>query len=306
VSTIPISVVVPTRNRPQDAESCVRSILANPDADFELVVVDQSEEGATKDRLMQFAGDPRFQYLRSPTRGVSHSRNAGIEATRAPIIAFTDDDCRVTVDWVAGLKKVFTANPGASVVFGRVVVPEDVDGINRWAASFEPGTREYENTFPKANVAWGIGANMACRRAVFEKLGAFDPMLGPGAKFAAAEEYDLTIRALAAGMKVLNVAEVSVLHLGVRDGKLASKLVGAYGMAIGAALSKHVRLGTPHGARLLASWVAYHGGRAVLRTVTGQRPTNLRFVGGLLWGIARSTRQPINAARFIYVDEGRA
>jgi GT2 family glycosyltransferase len=299
-SRISVSVVVATRNRAHDAGPCVRSILANPGDMFEVVVVDQSDTDATKEALSPFFADPRFRYIRSAARGLSISRNLGIEATRAPIIAFTDDDCRVREDWIPSLIQVFGANPDAAVVFGRVTVPPDVIGHRGYAAQFEPTTREYHNSFPQANEPWGIGANMAFRRSVFDAVGKFDPLLGAGAKFPAAEEYDLTIRALAAGMKVLNAAEVSVLHLGVREGQVASALVGGYGVAIGAALAKHVRLGTKDGAHLLATWLVSHGTAAVRNAILGRRPTNLRFVGGMLVGVVRSLRHPIDAARFVY------
>jgi GT2 family glycosyltransferase len=301
VGTARISVVVPTRNRAHDIGHCVRSILANPGAQFELVVVDQSDSDATQRALAPFLVDPRFRYLSSTTRGVSLSRNTGIESTSAPIVAFTDDDCRVSEDWVARIGEVFDATPDAAIVFGRVSVPPDVER-NSYAARFEPTAREYQNTFPAVGVDWGIGANMAFRRRVFDEVGMFDPLLGPGATFPAAEEYDLAIRALAAGMKVVNAKEVSVLHLGVRERKAASVLVRGYGMAIGAALAKHVRLGTKDGTRLLASWIGHHGIGAMRNAVLRRRPTNLGFVGSLLWGVVRSSRHPVDAARHVYRD----
>jgi hypothetical protein len=40
---------------------------------------------------------------------------------------------------------------------------------------------------------------MSVRRRLFDRLGTFDPLLGPGAPFRAGEECDFMIRALAAG-----------------------------------------------------------------------------------------------------------
>jgi glycosyltransferase involved in cell wall biosynthesis len=295
-------VVVPTRNRAHDVTPCVQSILSNTDRDFELLVVDQSDSDSTRDALRAFGDDCRFRYVQSGTRGVSRSRNVGIQSTTGPIVAFTDDDCRVPQNWIARIKEVFGDDAEAAAVFGRVVVPAEVDGNSRYAAKFEPTTREYQHAFPEAGVPWGIGANMAFRRSVFDAVGVFDPLLGPGAKFPAAEEYDMTIRTIAAGMKVVNAAEVCVLHLGVREREAASALVRGYGVAIGAALTKHVRLGTKHGGRLLARWVAFHGGTAMLNVATGKRPTNLRFVAALLWGVARAYGQPLDATRFVYEE----
>lgn len=50
-------------------------------------------------------------------------------------------------------------------------------------------------------MAWRLGANMSARQSLVERLGAFDPLLGPGSPFRAGEEPDLAIRALAAAYK---------------------------------------------------------------------------------------------------------
>jgi glycosyltransferase involved in cell wall biosynthesis len=297
-----VSVVVPTRNRAEHAVGCARSILANAGGDFEVLVVDQSDDDRTRDALAPLGADPRFRYRRTATRGVSRSRNIGMGWTSAPIIAFTDDDCRVDGDWIASLSAVFAADADAAVVFGRVQVPGDVDGHTKYAASFEPGIREYQHRFPRPDAPWGIGANMAFRRSTFARIGAFDPLLGPGAVFPAAEEYDIAIRALAAGMKVVNAAEVSVLHLGVREGHVASALVRGYGVAIGAALAKHARSGPSSSRRLLGDWVGVHGWRALRNAATGTRPTNLGFVASMVGGALRSCLWRIDGASMVYED----
>lgn len=80
VSALPrMSVVLSTRNRADDAVSCVQSILANEGFD-ELVVVDQSDSNATERALSVF-DDSRLQYVASSTRGVTTSRNVGAAST---------------------------------------------------------------------------------------------------------------------------------------------------------------------------------------------------------------------------------
>lgn len=90
-----ISAVVPTRNRPDHAAPCAESTLANPGDDFELLIIHQSDDDATERALAAHDGDSRIRYIRSSSRGLSAARNVGMERSTAPIIAFTDDDCRV-------------------------------------------------------------------------------------------------------------------------------------------------------------------------------------------------------------------
>ena len=103
-----IAVVVPTRNRPDHAEPCVRAILVNPQPNLEVVLVDQSDNDATERAVAVHHQDSRFRHLPITSRGASNARNAGIGATAAPLIAFTDDDCRVDGEWIARIEAILS------------------------------------------------------------------------------------------------------------------------------------------------------------------------------------------------------
>jgi hypothetical protein len=103
-------------------------------------------------------------------------------------------------------------------------------------ASFEPVRRSYEGEFPRGLEPWGISANMAVRHKVLDDIGAFDPLLGPGSKFKAAEDVDFAIRAIARKWKVVTANEIPLLHL--RTGEAARTLLLAYMFATGAVFTK--------------------------------------------------------------------
>src|SRR5258708_924846 len=117
-----ISVVVPTRNRPTQIVGCAEALLATAGYQ-ELIVIDQSDGYETQTAMSKFA-DPRLRYIRTDTRGVTLARNLGIELSLSEIVGFTDDDCRVTTDWASNIATIFSADPEAAVVCGRVRVPE--------------------------------------------------------------------------------------------------------------------------------------------------------------------------------------
>jgi len=264
-------------------------------------MVDQSDADATEQALAVYAGDRRFRYVRTSSRGASAARNVGVEQSKAPIIAFTDDDCRVSTDWLQQISALFEQDPEAALVFGKVSIPEELKGKG-FAADFEPHQRVYLHKLPPAHVPWGIGANMSARRSLFERLGTFDPLLGPGSPFRAGEESDLAIRAIAGGYKIINASEITLLHLGVREGDEASKLMRGYGRAMGATLTKHVRLGTRESKALTLSWFTHFAGKGLLNAALGRRPTGLGLVGGMLAGAYLSLRQPIDRSRGVYTN----
>jgi glycosyltransferase involved in cell wall biosynthesis len=297
---IRISIIVPTRNRPDQIGPCVESILANSHPSMELIVVDQSDTRESESALKAFRQDTRLRYVVSSTRGAARARNVGIEASNADLIGFTDDDCRVPTDWVARIAELFNNEPATGVIFGRVEIPKDaLEG--GFLASFEPVRRSYEGEFPSGLEPWGISANMAVRRRVVEDIGAFDPLLGPGSKFKAGEDVDFAIRAIARKWKVVTANEIPLLHLGVRTGEAARALLLGYMFATGAVFTKHLRLRTPGSVKLFAGFLCLQLRTVANSLLRGTRPTGIHQFLTLLAGARQSVSHAIDRDRQVYV-----
>jgi GT2 family glycosyltransferase len=295
-----ISVLVSTRDRPEQIAECVRAILASPDDDFELVVVDQSPPQAVEAARRAVPEDARLRWIASDTRGLSASRNVGLRETRAPIIAFTDDDCRVGPDWVGAMRRAFEADQSMGVLFGAVLLrPED--RASGYAAEFEPSRRvEFHCEYPDIRGAWGVGANMAFRRKVFDIVGEFDTVLGAGAPLFAGEETDLTIRALGAGFKIVQTPDISLLHLGIRQGADAGRIIRNYGVGLGAVLGKHARLRTRGAAGLLARLVEHHSRRSFGNLLRGERHPGFGLAAAIVLGASRAYAYRLDHARGVF------
>lgn len=212
-SQLQISVLVCTRNRPDHIGKCVRSILQSPMQDIEVLVIDQSDGDGTAQAVLAI-GDPRLRYLRTPTRGLSRARNIGIEASRAPIILFTDDDCYAEPDWVQRIVDEFQRDPRRDAVYGRVMAygkggdgqtcptimesmtPREVQGLDR----------------ERIQGAVGHGNNMAFRRRCFEQHGLFLEWLGAGTPMTGGEDTDFSFRMLRAGARIYYSPEPVVHH----------------------------------------------------------------------------------------------
>ncbi len=87
-----VSVVIPTRNRPDLVVRAVRSAIAQTLSDIEIIVVVDGDDGKTAPAL-EAVGDPRLRVFISPdNRGASEARNFGVSKATAPWIALLDDD----------------------------------------------------------------------------------------------------------------------------------------------------------------------------------------------------------------------
>jgi glycosyltransferase involved in cell wall biosynthesis len=293
-----VSVIVPTRDRPAHALACVRTILAASGL-AELIVVDQSDGVETGEGLAAIH-DSRLRYVRTETRGVTSGRNLGMELSRGDIIALTDDDCRVASDWVRRLVSVFASDAAAAVVCGGVLVPDELQYLG-WAESFHPRRREWQGQFPPLG-EWGITANMAMRRSVLARVGAFDPVLGAGAPLRSGSEPDFLFRVLRDGLKVVNAEEVQVHHLGIRKaGDESTRLIRGYGVGTGAAFSKHVRLGDAEAARVYLGFLGTTTSRVCRNLLSRGRPIGAGFLLALLYGLVASFKYRIDREQRQYI-----
>lgn len=298
-STPRVSVVLATRNRAAHVPACVKTILATPGF-IELLVIDQSDDNGTELALAQF-NEPRIKYVHSDKRGVTNSRNLGAELSTGDVVAFTDDDCRVAADWIPSLQKIFANDPSVAVVCGRVRVADEVQGKG-FTESFEPRVREWQGRFPPFGSDWGITANLAVRRSVFETIGYFDPMLGAGAPLRSGGEPDFLFRVLRAGMKIVNASEVTVDHLGVRaPGKDSQKLIRGYGAGTGAAFYKHVRLGDMSALGVYVGFVGANVRRICESVARGKRPDGLGYLMAFFSGSVASYKFKVDRERKQYV-----
>jgi GT2 family glycosyltransferase len=293
-----LSIVVPTRNRPDHASACALTILGS-DLFQELVFVDQSDGPETSEALAAL-GDPRLRCVRSALRGATNARNTGIEQCNGDLIAFTDDDCRVKPDWVEAILKIFASDPKAAIVCGRVRAPDALKKEG-FVTEFEPEVREWVGRFPPPDRDWGLTANFAVRREVFTTIGTFDALLGVGAPLLAGEEPDFLIRALTRGYKVVNAREVEVEHLGIRNhGEQSSNLWRAYGAGTAAALLKHIRLGDRAAAVLCLQHLELMAGGIAKNFLAGKRPLGVAYTLAFVSGALASFKYRVNRTDRLY------
>jgi len=104
---LPVSVIVPTRDRPDALAACLAALEAQEievDVELEVVVVDDaSTDGRRVAEVV--ARSPRARLVRGQGAGPAAARNRGAGDARGQLLCFTDDDCRPGPRWVASLAR---------------------------------------------------------------------------------------------------------------------------------------------------------------------------------------------------------
>src|SRR6266702_8057572 len=182
------SVVICTRDRPDELGMCLSSLPRQSYAPREIIVVDNASHDQRTRDVAVAAG---VTYIREDRPGLDVARNAGALRATSDIVAYTDDDVLLHPQWLERLVTAFDT-PQIGAVTGLVLPAELATEAQRHFETYWGFGKGYElQDFDTAHFkshrdgvfpAWdiGAGASMAFRREVFETVGYFDERLDVG------------------------------------------------------------------------------------------------------------------------------
>jgi glycosyltransferase involved in cell wall biosynthesis len=186
----------------------------------EVIVVDNCPDDSTsKDVVKQFKD---YIYILEPRVGLDFARNTGIIHVNSPVLAFLDDDVVVHPLWIYNIWQTFNDSSIAAMT-GLIIATElktEAQVIFEKHWSFNRGyinkiydDNYFKSTFSIGPPVWkiGAGANMAFRTKVFDKVGLFDEILGPGAA-GCNDDSEMWFRILANGFKIHYNPRAIVFH----------------------------------------------------------------------------------------------
>lgn len=236
-NSLPVSVIICSRNRPHLLEAAVQSILEGQAVPTELIVVDQSDR-PNKQLADRQEESSAIRYLWTREAGLSRANNLGAALAQHDILVFTHDDVLVSSSWLQTLVRAVIEQGPRSVVTGRVL-PSNEEQPGGHAPTLK--TDEERAVYADAN---GIGMlmplNMGLYGSVLEQIGGFDVRLGPGTAFPGAEDSDLGFRVLRKGYRLVYVPEAVVYHRAWRGERDYLPIRWGYGVAQGAFYAKHL------------------------------------------------------------------
>jgi GT2 family glycosyltransferase len=234
------STIIPTIGRPAQLDAALASVAGcRPPAD-EVLVVDQSDDGATAEVVRRWSSTGARRVPCSG-RGIGLALNTGLRAARHEVVLVTNDDCTVAEDWVAVAVRELAATPDA-IVTGSVLPAGDRERVPSLMEGPEP--RDYTGTVQDGVLS---GNNMAAGRQRLLDAGGFDERISPSA-----EDNDLCYRWLRGGAPLRYVPAMRIWHHDWRTAEQMRALYRAYGVGQGVFYAKHLLAGDATMLRFLA------------------------------------------------------
>jgi glycosyltransferase involved in cell wall biosynthesis len=294
-----LSIAICTKDRAERLSRLLHSLEAvrnnSPFGQVEIVVVDNaSTDSATREAVESFDG---IRYVFEPKAGLDFARNAALHAATGALIAYLDDDVVVDRNWLMGLAKACSDNPGAGGFTG-LVLPYRLDteaqiyferrgGFGRGFYRNEFRGSRFDNPLhPVGSGVLGAGCNMAFERALLIELGGFDEALDTGAPLPGGGDLDIFYRVLRSGRTMVYEPQFAVYHEHRETIAQLRRQYWSWGLGMMAFLVTSSRsdheLRSRHDA--MVRWWFVDQTRMLVRAASALRGRDVRFGLNELWG----------------------
>jgi O-antigen biosynthesis protein len=242
----PLTVLIPTRERPQRLRRCLDSILASeyPAERIALIVVDNAPETeATRLLVESYVERCDIRYLREDATGSASARNRGLQDVETEVVAMTDDDTLVDRHWLTEMARAFASFPDAATVSGLLLPMELDTPPQMWFEQYGGFSRGFvrrvfdlgenrpadEPLFPWTTGLFGTGNNFAFRTAAIREIGAFDAALGNGTPALGGVDSEILLRTIISGHTIVYEPHAVVHHAHRPDYSALRRQIHAYG-----------------------------------------------------------------------------
>lgn len=199
-----VSVVVPVRDNVAGLARCLDALEAQsyPADRFEIVVVDN---GSIADVARVTDRFPSSRLLRERKPGSYAARNAGVQAARGELIAFTDADCVPHPEWLEVGVRRFTEEPDCGLVGGRIIVTPIGAHPANVAELFEIRTSLHQDEYVDVG-GFAATANLITSKTVLSDVGLFNT------DFKSTGDAEWSRRVSSSGYRVIYAKEAVVHH----------------------------------------------------------------------------------------------
>ena len=202
------SIIVPTRNRPEQVKECVRSLveLDYPREQYEVIVVDDGGDHALEASLGALHERLNVTLIRQRQGGPASARNTGAARARGKWLAFTDDDCHPASDWLTRLEAAFHEMPD------RMLGGQTLNALTRNLCAVTSQlildiVYQFYNPDP-GNARFFASNNMAVPAKLYAQLNGFDTRF----PVAGSEDRELCDRWIHSGYQLTYIPQAKIHH----------------------------------------------------------------------------------------------
>ena len=200
------SIIIATYNRPQKICACLQSLsrLDYPRDRFEVIVVDDGSQPSLQPVVDCFLDQLDVTLLTQTNAGPAAARNAGAKRARGEFLAFMDDDCTPSPDWLQKLANRFAEIPDHAIG-GQTLNPLPENPYSTASQNLLNAGYAYHNPTP-GQASFFASSNLTVPAAHFHSIGGFD------ITFKTSEDRDFCDRWQHHGFQMTYAPEILIYH----------------------------------------------------------------------------------------------
>lgn len=198
------SVIIPTYNRPFALTKCLETLTQLDYHEFEVIVVDDGSPESLQSVIIPFQSRLQITLIEQKNQGPSAARNTGAKLAKGDYLAFTDDDCLPTPNWLRILAEGLQLNP-EHLVGGKTLNALSNNPYAKTSQAIIDVVYNYYHSNAKP-LRFFASNNMAVSRVAFLDLGGFND------NFRTAEDREFGDRWLQAGYSLTYLPEAVIFH----------------------------------------------------------------------------------------------
>ena len=229
------SLIVATKNRVNEVDRLLHSLVAQSHRDFEVILVDQNIDDRLSDVVNCYSPLFPLTHMRQEIPSASRARNRGMRVATGDLIAFPDDDCLYPPGLLTTVADFFETDATWDGLTVRVMdLESDRD-------AFDHCLQESSQVDLATGVRVGIGPSMFFRSHLAQNV-AFDEDMGPGATWVGGEDTDYLLRCLDLKAAIYYNVDFFVRHPRPQDIYSVRQLIHRefiYGRGCGYLMRKH-------------------------------------------------------------------
>jgi glycosyltransferase involved in cell wall biosynthesis len=201
-----ISIVTPSYNQAPFLEETIQSVFSQGYPDLEYIVMDGGSTDGSVDIIRRY--EKQIAYWQSePDEGQSDALRRGFTQSSGDILGWLNSDDTLEPGVLGLVGEYFSSRPDVDIVYGNLNLV-DTDGKRLYTAYPVLDLRIliYENRFvPQQAMFW--------RRTLYDRVGGINPEL----RFAM--DYELVVKFLLAGARVVKIPRVLARYRFHQDAK---------------------------------------------------------------------------------------
>ena len=214
-----LSVIVPTYNREDCLYAMLESLHKQSFKDFEVIVVDQSED-VSPEKIAKILGCCKgVRYFQIDKKGRPLSKNFAIGEAKGDVLLFCDDDIVAAENFLSVHYGLHKEHPEVGAMSCHLIEPHETEGdygmplkITAYGRFLNKPYSNYEGYVTSLN-----GGNMSFKKKALEAVGFFEERLAGTSML---EEPDIAYRLLKCGYRLYFSAQTKVAHYPQYNGNI--------------------------------------------------------------------------------------